>query len=85
MEMLLKRISICQENCQRAKILSSKAQIMERRKLVFSKKTDQYCKDKVKYNAKSMEYELSVVCEQRLCTMIDKMVPDFRSLKMLIG
>ena len=41
-----KQFSISQENCQRAKIISSSFQIAERNKLIYTKRTKEYLKQK---------------------------------------
>ena len=62
--------SISQENCQQAKILSSDAQIAERRSLVYARKYETYGLQKKLYDRESNEYRLNGVCELKLLEII---------------
>ena len=82
-----KDFTVSQENRQRAKVLSSKKQIQERRKLIYSKKMAQYQKDKSKFDAESKDYDLNKICEQKLFRMISKSMnhQDTATLNMASG
>ena len=61
-----KCFGVSQENRQRAKILSSEMQILERRKLIHSKRLDLYKKQKSLYDTESKEYQLNKKCEAKI-------------------
>ena len=65
-EVVEKNCTISQENCQRAKILSSPCQIAERKRLVFEKKMEQYQKMIILYDMETKEFDLNASCESKL-------------------
>ena len=71
--------TVSQENCQHAKVLSSKKQIMERRELIYSKKMARQNKEKSKYDAETKDYQLNSLCEQKLynicCESMNQQTP----------
>ena len=62
-------ISISRENRQRAKILSSRHQIIERRTLLHEKRMDVYRKQVRIFQLERDVYRLNSVCEQKLVTI----------------
>ena len=63
-------MSISRENRQRAKILSSKNQIIARRKLVHEKRMAEYNKQLKLYQNENDLYEMNKKCEEKLLRMM---------------
>ena len=62
--------SITQENCQRAKILTSPSQIQQRKEAVYMKQKDHYYKLLQLYNNKTHDYVFNKRCENKLIDII---------------
>ena len=65
-----KQFSISQENRQRAKIISSLFQIAERNQLIYTKRTNEYLKQKQLYNTETDEYSRNRICKEKLVEII---------------
>ena len=74
---VIKPTDMSRENRHRAKILTSKAQIMQRHKLVNNRRLNEYNIKKKLYEAEKKEHDLNKSCEAKLAKLIIKItLPD---------
>ena len=69
---VMRDMNISQENRQRSKVLSSFAQVEERKKLIYEKRMEHYRKDKDVYEKEQMMFKSNIKCENQLIQMVLK-------------